>query len=280
MAYNIIAKLSDPSIESKVELIKYLIKRAADKKSNEEFEDSISAYLSEKEKIRYLHHYCLIGPKYALGCFVGHFLYHYISEKDLKKQTNLLTSLLEFIKGFQPSSNVLLKKTTTVKLIETLEQFGLPQYFLRASDNRPLRIYYIPFKHKDVNAAYYPHLNFIASYKPKEEEDDPAYIFVHEVGHLLTFNLTGDAGKVPGSFIEFNKKFNPKWKGDLVEVFVDLFSMAVMKDTEHASKNPFLTKFLIRSQEIIRNYFITLMGNISHRNPNRFAGNDFFEPLE
>jgi hypothetical protein len=47
---------------------------------------------------------------------------------------------------------------------------------------------------------------------------------------LDTLDKFGMPDKVPDSFIEFNKKFNPSWRKELVEVFVDLFSMAVMMD--------------------------------------------------
>ncbi|MRG46943.1 hypothetical protein GFS24_17610 [Chitinophaga sp. SYP-B3965] len=259
MAYDIISKLSDPTIASKVELITYLIKRAEEQRSNEEFKGSISTYLSEREKFPYLGSYCLIGPKYALGCLVGHFLYHYVSEKDLRKQINVLVSLLNYVKGFQPSENPLLKKIAVIKLINILEQFGIPEYFLKTPNNRPLRIYHIPYQHADANAGYYPHLNSIVSYRPREADLDPEYIFLHEVGHLFTFALTGDPGGVPDSFIEFNTRFNPKWKGDLIEVFVDLFSMAVMMDTAYASKNPFIKTFPVGKQNIVRDYFIKLV---------------------
>jgi hypothetical protein len=261
---DIITDLIHPSIEPKIELIKYFIKRAKEKRSNEEFIDVIADYLSEKEKVPYLGHYCLIGPKHALGCLVGHFLYHYISEKDLKKQITLLNKLLNYIKDFQPSKVPLLKQTTTVKLINTIEQFGIPAYFLRTYTNRPLRIYYIPYKHLEFNAGYYPQLNSIVSYKPKEADSTPEYILMHEVGHLLTFNLTGDAGKVPDSFVEFNKVHAPKWKGDLVEVFVDLFSIAVMMDTEFAPKNPFPEKFPVRFQNSVKDYFTKLIGDLKY----------------
>jgi hypothetical protein len=99
----------------------------------------------------------------------------------------------------------------------------MPKHFLRTSNWWPLRIYFIPYEHKDINGAYYPHLNTIVSYKPRKSNLIPEYIFIHEVGHLLTFNLTGNPERVPESFIEFNKKFNPSWQKVLVEIFVDLF---------------------------------------------------------
>lgn len=277
MAYDVIARLNDTTIVSKKDLIGYLIKRAAKKKSNEEFQDSILDFLSERERIPYLDEFCLIGPKYALGCLIGHFIYHYISENNYNKQIVFLKKLSGYLQEFSPSQDALLRKTAATKLIDTIRKFGLPGYFLRACNNRPLRIYFIPYKHAKYNAGYLPYLNSIVSYRPKEKVSSPEYIFVHEIGHLLIFNLTGDPEKVPDSFIEFNKKFNPSWTGDLVEVFVDLFSIAIMMDTDFAPKNPFLKTFSIKHQIIIRNYFKGLINELKGENVKSWFG--FFEGL-
>ena len=264
MAYDIISKLSDSTVESNVGLIKHLIGRIKDQKTNEEFKDPILDFLSKKEKFPYGSNYGVIGSKYSLGCLIGNFLYHYISEEDDQKQLHLLSGLLEFVKGFETSQNPLLRKTMTIKLIEMLDKFGMPEYFLKRPDNQPLRIFLIPYKRPDVNGAYYPHIHCVASYRPRQSDLNPEYVFVHEIGHVLTHNLTGDPNSVPDSFIEFNKKFNPSWTGELVEVFVDLFAMAAMMDTEFASKNPHLRKPSIGTQKIVRDYFDELMKNIKY----------------
>jgi hypothetical protein len=54
MAYNVISRLSDSTIESNVELIRYLIERVKKQKTNEGFRDSILDYLSEKGKFTFL----------------------------------------------------------------------------------------------------------------------------------------------------------------------------------------------------------------------------------
>ena len=56
-----------------------------------------------------------------------------------------------------------------------------------------------------------------------------------------------------------------KSDGDLVEVFVDLFSGAVMMDTEYASKSPILPDFTIEECQFIRNYFVQLMGKSKYK---------------
>lgn len=147
MAYDIISKLSDPSSESKIELLEYLIGQTKREQSNESFKSKISSYLHTTEKVPYLATYCQIGPKYALGCLLGHFIYHYIGISDLNTQASLLTSLLTFTKDFRPSKAALLKKTNTIKLLNTLSDWGFPDYRLRSNNNTPLRIFYIPYEH-------------------------------------------------------------------------------------------------------------------------------------
>lgn len=71
---------------------------------------------------------------------------------------------------------------------------------------------------------------------------------------------------MPDSFIEFNKRYNPTWTGDLVEVFVDLFSIAIMMNTEFASKNPFLKTYSIKQQTIILEYFNILIKDLEGKN--------------
>jgi hypothetical protein len=68
MSYNVISRLAASTVESNVELVGYFIERLKKQKANEGFKDSILDYLSQKEKFSYLSSYCMVGPKYALGC--------------------------------------------------------------------------------------------------------------------------------------------------------------------------------------------------------------------
>ncbi|MBS1664891.1 MAG: hypothetical protein JST68_27840 [Bacteroidetes bacterium] len=267
MKYDIKSKLSDQFLETKIELLEYLINQAKQGKSNKSFTQDIDNYLSEKEHFPYMTSYCMVGPKYGLGCLLGHFLYHYINEPDFTKQVFLLTDLLEYIQAFRPSKNALLKQTTTVKLIGLIEDFGIFSAFFRNSDHRPLRIHYIPYDRADSNGHYYPNLNIIALYKYKENSY-PEYVFIHEIAHLITHNLTGSPHKVPDSFNEFNKTFHPTWKprstDDIIEIFVDLFSIAIMAETEFASRNPLIDRFSDHGLKMIKDYFITLTRKLKY----------------
>lgn len=265
MTYDVISRLVGPAIEPKIELVGYLMDRLKRQETNEEFGDAIHVYLSEKEKLPFLSSYCMAGPKHALGCLVGHFLYLYVEEKDISKQKRYLGRLLKFLKGFRSSKKAVLKQTTAEKLLDTPVRFELPKYFLKTSNWRSLRIYFIPYEHKDVNGGYFPHLNTIVSYRPRKNNLSPEYIFMHEVGHLLAFNLSGDPEKVPDSFIEFNERLNPSWQKDLLEIFVDSFAMAVMTDTEYAHKNPLLKTATAGQQKIVKDYFIQVMGNLRYK---------------
>lgn len=109
----------------------------------------------------------------------------------------------------------------TILFLYEIEKYDIPKYFLKTSNWWPLRIHFIPYEHADVNGNTF---------------------CVHEIGHSLTFNLTGDPEKVPDSFVEFNERFNPSWQKELVEIFVDLFSMVVMMDTEYADKKSIIKR--------------------------------------
>lgn len=261
MVTNVIDNLSDPTIETKIELIKFFLDRAKKGTSNIEFKDIIADHLEEREKIPFHSYYSMIGSKYGLGCLTGRFLYYYASADSSEKELDLLKNLLSYVKGFRPSKSPLLKMKDTVKLIDIISEFGLPTDFLMTQAYQPLKIYYIPYQHVNANAVFFPYLNSVASYRPKQKLP-PEYIFIHEIGHLLAFKLTGDSEKLPESFLEFNKVFNPNWEGDLIEVFVDLFSMAIMMDTKYAAKNPFLTTFSLKGQKAIKDYFIELVRTI------------------
>jgi len=167
MPNNIAEKISDPTIDSKIELINYFLNKEQDDESNQADQDILFNYLIEKEKIDQANNYCIIGPKYALGCLVAHFLHLSIDNTDLK-QKELLTELLEYVKGFQPSKSSLLNLRDVVNLIALISAFGLPETFLIARDTyMPLRVYLIPYQHQKNNAVYFPYLNSIASYRPK-----------------------------------------------------------------------------------------------------------------
>ena len=81
---------------------------------------------------------------------------------------------------------------------------------------------------------------------------------------MISYNITGEPDKVPDSFIEFNKKMNPKWQNDLIEIFVDLFSLAVMMETEFAPLNPFIPILSTKSQKLIKNYFVELVRDLKY----------------
>jgi len=159
--------ITGPAVGPKIDLVNYLIDRLKRRQNNEGFRDEIRAWLSEKEKLSDFCCYCMFGPKHALGCLVGHCLFHDVEEEDIRKQKEYLGQLLKFLEGFRPSKNAILKQTIANKLLDTLVRFGLPRYFLKTSACWPLRIYFIPYEHKDFNGCYFPDLNAIGSFRPK-----------------------------------------------------------------------------------------------------------------
>lgn len=250
------------SIESNLELVKFFLKQANEHERNEKFNNVIDEFLFKKVHKKLWDSYTLIGPKYSLSCLVSTFLSYYIREEDFEKQKKLLENLVNMIEGFGVSKARSLKVITTHKLLEVLFKFGFPEECLRTKNFMPLTVFHIPLEHVEFNASYYPFINSIASYKPKIEAT-PEYIFFHEVGHLLVYNLTGNPEKLPQSFIDLNRELNPEWEGDLLEVFVDIFSVVIMKNTEYEDKNPFISGFDASIIKIFYNYFSKIIADLT-----------------
>ncbi len=255
---NIIEKLSDPSVESKLSVIDFFIERAKKQIPSDKFCDLMFNFVLDTGRTSIYNDYNLVGPKYALGCFVANALFYYIMDEDFKLQIDILKNFSNSIGQLEISQNKVLKKTTAAKLINAVEVFGIPTPYLKA-DNKPLNIFHIPFNHKIYNGHYYPYLNSIASYKPHTENCSPEYIFLHEVGHLIIYKLAGNPHKVPDSFVEFTRLHNPKWNDDLVEIFVDLFSVAVMLGTEFEPLNPLIVSRNMDKIRGIKEYFVELI---------------------
>lgn len=83
----------------------------------------------------------------------------------------------------------------------------------------------------------------IMMFNPRNEENDPVYIFAHELGHAFHLALTHEPQIMPARFDEFNEllgvtKVIPI--SDKVEVFADVFAMALLNCPELRVYNPFI----------------------------------------
>jgi len=75
------------------------------------------------------------------------------------------------------------------------------------------------------------------------EENDPVYIFAHELGHAFHLALTHEAQIMPAKFDEFNELLGVRKTisiSDKIEVFADVFAMALRNCPELKAYNPFI----------------------------------------
>ena len=236
MLLNITESLADPSIESKIQLVNYLIERINEKQSNEIFETEVNNFIKKIEKKSKNDSLPeVIGPDEALGCLVAAFLIDLIKIKDFSEQAEELRKLLNQINAYVDSPKELIKKRTINRLINILIQWRVGSAFT-SGYGRKLKIYLIPYEYKKLNAYYHTGYYSIVLFKSKH--GFPEFIFFHEVGHMIAHMITGDPKKVPESFIEFSKKLRPGITIDYIENFADLFAVAVMIGTSIADKNP------------------------------------------
>lgn len=110
---------------------------------------------------------------------------------------------------------------------------------------------------KEVNAYAFCHANMICI-APSNKEIDFRYILLHEIGHLLNIAIT-NANKVPDDFIPiFQKSFNNYNEvpiEDMLEIYADCFSIAMMNNTQYKNLNPFIKEFSKESVALITDYF-------------------------
>ena len=80
-------------------------------------------------------------------------------------------------------------------------------------------------------------------FNPRNVENDPIYIFAHELGHAFHLALTHEPQIMPARFDELNEllgvtKVIPI--SDKIEVFADVFAMALLNCPELKVHNPFI----------------------------------------
>jgi len=82
----------------------------------------------------------------------------------------------------------------------------------------------------------------IMMFNSRNEEYDPVYIFAHELGHAFHLALTHEPHIMPARFDELNeligvRKYIPI--SDKIEVFADVFAIALLNCPELKAHNPF-----------------------------------------
>lgn len=128
------------------------------------------------------------------------------------------------------------------------------------------------------NALYNSYVDFygeiedciILPYMKDSEEYSPEYIFLHELGHLLSARITRKQDTAPTSF-EFweNQIFSrnkaAKTEHTQAELFCDCFAVAALYETQY-EKHAVFDKVKAWDKALLSNYFHVLMDTLD-QNP-------------
>lgn len=261
--------LLDTSLQSKLELVKVFKRHLEARADQDELRSLVTDYLldsdddlriSNFDQVRYY------GLSAGLSRYVANQLLLSLNVSSIKNKIWVIDQVNVSLNNLYDSKNPLLKITTARLLIKLLEQF-LGGHFQKITNHRFLAIYFVPFENNQSNAAFDINTNSIAVFRTKEKETQkPEYIFLHEFGHIIHCTLFKTTNEVPNSFIEFNKQMNPKFfeysREDQLEIYADLFSIAVMLDSEFEGHNPFIKTMKRVHTDKIREYFLTELSKV------------------
>lgn len=255
--------LLDEDLSSKVELIKIFEHHFKQRESQDELRALIVDHLMTINSSHRITNFDMVrfyGPGKGLSLYVANQLLLALNVESFKNKMSVLKGLNNVLDSFYDSKNPLLKVTKAKLLIDLLRKF-LGDHFHKITHQRFLSIYFVPYETKINNAAFDLNTNSIAVFRTKAKKTQtPEYIFVHEFGHVLHCTLFRSITEVPKSFVDFNQKMNPNFfnysKLDQLEIYADLFSIAVMLDTEFANHNPFIKTMQRAHLDAIREYFI------------------------
>lgn len=229
----------------------------------DELENVLFTYISDVNSNLRITNFDLLrfyGPSKGLSIFTANQLFLSTRVQKEEDKIQVLDQLGKVLNNLEESKNPLLKITSAKKVIDVLEHF-LGGQFHKTTQHRFLSIFFVPLENKDSNAAFDINTNSIAVFKTKEKTTQtPEYIFIHEFGHIVHASIFRSTNKVPQSFIEFNKRLNPHFlkfsEREKLEIYADMFSIAVMLDSEFESLNPFLKTLHRKHADQIQAYFI------------------------
>ncbi len=198
--------------------------------------------------------YSVIGPKHGLSIYIAHLVVQF------EHNRTSINTIVNRLAKYRHSDAPLITLEQIKEILELVEHIGAKKILAYNLREQPLVITIVPYQH-DLNSLYVPALHIIQCNKVGEGADNnPEYVFLHELGHALQTCLTGSDKKFPISFVPvfelvFNNKVENVEPGDTLEVFADSFSIAAVYGTKYHSSNPFYEKFHMIHQAILAIYF-------------------------
>lgn len=256
--------LEETNILSKFELVKLFKQNVGNGKFADELNSLLLSYLMNSDSEQRISNFDVVrfhGPATGLSRYVANQLFLSLKVQSVANKRSVLKELDFVLHNLYESKNPLLKITTARRLLDVVSDF-LGDHFYKITEPRFLSIYFVPHENKMNNTAFDINTNSIAVFRTKEKKTQgPEYIFLHEFGHILHCKLFKTVKKVPESFVEFNRKMNERFvtysEPEKLEIYADLFSIAVMLNTEYESLNPFIKIIQPVHFDKIKEYFVT-----------------------
>jgi len=137
--------------------------------------------------------------------------------------------LLNDIKNYKETDEKPLNHETIEELIGVYENFDKKRRIAYNQYDKPLTIFTVDFESDLGNSVYHPTSNIILlNTIPPEKQakvGSAEYIFMHELGHVLQYKITGNDFKTPQSFKDTIAKyiFSEAPEEVLPEIFADCF---------------------------------------------------------
>lgn len=282
MRFEIEGWLYSDDVKDKLKLLVLAKDSVKNDKLNVQLKDRLSDYMSEmndRVRIKYHEPFWFYGPTNGLSAYTASQLLFSLKLTELKDKIFVLNHLEQTLNGLSDSKNALLKITTTKELLKTISSF-LGDSFYDLTDERPCKIFYLPYKSKHENAFFDFNTNSIVVFKTKEEARSPEFVFAHELGHMTHAVIFDSPVEVPTSFVEFNMRGNPGGfvtlsNYDKRELYADFFSQAVMVDTPFENLNPLITKENRWQAVQFKEYFMNELARKSYSTNAEVIKNEF-----
>jgi hypothetical protein len=257
------ALLEEGDIQANFELVTLFRQHVQSSKLQHELNSVLLSYLMKTDSDQRIKTFDIVrfhGPGTGLSRYVANQLFLSLKVKSIPNKRSVLKELDFVLHNLYESKNPLLKITTAKKLVDLVSDF-LGDHLYKVTHHRFLSIYFVPYENRMSNAAFDINTNSIVVFRTKEKKTQPPeYIFLHEFGHILHCTLFKTVRTVPESFVKFNKKINRhlfKYSAqEKLEIYADLFSIAVMLDSEYESLNPFIKTMQRVHLDEIKEYFV------------------------
>jgi len=227
---------------------------------------SDSLFMKKNEEVNYKY----IASDQSIGVFICVLMAQVGRDNKISSFNIMIDAVLGYLKDY--NANVAKSGELVSKdIVESILNLPVAKdaIFL-LSRKKPVLILNINHTCK-FNSTSLPHLGVIVNSRsnPLNGDNNPDYVFMHEMGHLVHVYLTGDLTEPPKSFCDviknaFRNNINDIPKEALLEIFADCFAIGCAFGTQYEQSNPFCQLFDEKDIEYIAGYIKTLIkGEIS-----------------